>query len=177
MLQRMAAIHDKKNEDYASAEDPFSNFRFAAQLVSMFSDPIDQVFACQIAIKLTRLSELSKGKTPKNEAIEDTELDLATYATIWGAMKLEARTLGSTPRKSDPVDALIANLLDPTRSNQTRKAVHAEHKPSDLGTKSARDQALQEIQQRVCVIRKDQSLDGAELDEPVYPTLRLPPGD
>ena len=37
-------------------------------------------------VKIARLSELrGKGKTPNNESIADTHLDLATYATIWGS--------------------------------------------------------------------------------------------
>lgn len=90
MLEKMRAIHQRKNHDYAKDTDPFSNFRQAAILVSWFKDPLDQLFAGLFGIKLARLAELKgSGKTPNNESVFDSHLDLATYATIWGALELE----------------------------------------------------------------------------------------
>jgi hypothetical protein len=85
LLSEMQAMHDRKNEDYASAEDPYSNFKFAGQLGAMFTSPVDIAFAVLIGVKIARLSELSKGKTPKNEAVEDTRLDLSVYSSLWAS--------------------------------------------------------------------------------------------
>lgn len=86
ILAKMATIHDKKSEDYASAENRYSNFEFAARCVSLFTDPLDQVFASLIGVKLARLGELqSSGKTPNHESIQDTRVDLANYAALWAS--------------------------------------------------------------------------------------------
>lgn len=86
LLGQMAAIHDKKNEDYASADNPYSNFELAGALGALFSDPVDVACAVLIGVKIARLAELrGKGKTPNHESVADTHLDLATYAAIWGS--------------------------------------------------------------------------------------------
>ena len=85
LLQTMGQIHDKKSHDYAQKDNPFSNFERAAELVRWFTSPIDQVFAGIIGIKLARLAELSNGKTPNNESIDDTRIDLANYCVLWAA--------------------------------------------------------------------------------------------
>lgn len=86
LLQVMASIHDQKNHDYAQEENPFSNFERASELVKWFTSPIDQVFAGIIGIKLARLAELSNGKTPNNESIDDTRIDLSNYCVLWAAL-------------------------------------------------------------------------------------------
>ena len=89
LLQSMAAIHEKKNEDYASAGDPYSNFKEAGAVAEGFTDPVDKAFAVLIGVKLARLRELKgKGKTPNNESIADTYLDLSTYAALWASYNL-----------------------------------------------------------------------------------------
>jgi hypothetical protein len=83
LLEEARAIHDKKSHDYASDEDRFSSFTRAAEIVSWFKNPIDQVFACMIGIKLARLAELKNGKEPNNESIRDSHLDLFVYSGLW----------------------------------------------------------------------------------------------
>jgi hypothetical protein len=61
LLDRMREVHEKKSHDYATEDNPFSNFEYAAQIVKAFTQPIDQVFAGIIGIKLARISELRKG--------------------------------------------------------------------------------------------------------------------
>lgn len=87
LLDRMRATHDKKSADYASDSDPFSNFRYAAQVAESFTG-VNQVFATLIAVKLARLAQLHGGKVPNNESIEDSHLDLATYCAIWSSYQL-----------------------------------------------------------------------------------------
>lgn len=86
LLEAMQAIHDKKNEDYATADNPYSNFELAGQLGAMFTEPVDIACAVLIGVKIARLAELrGKGKKPNCESIADTHLDLATYSAIWGS--------------------------------------------------------------------------------------------
>lgn len=101
VLSKMAAIHDKKSEDYASAANRYSNFEFAAHCASVFTDPLDQAFAVLIGVKLARLGELcSSGKTPNHESIQDTRVDLANYAALWASYH-------EAPPALDPVNEYI----------------------------------------------------------------------
>lgn len=87
LMQQSIAIHEKKSHDYASEQNPFQNFDYQVIIMGWFKEDADKVFAGIIAQKLARLAELSNGKTPKNEAIEDTELDLITYMGLWMAYR------------------------------------------------------------------------------------------
>lgn len=78
-------IHDKKSQDYANIDDPFSNFKIAVHLVSEFSDSMDQVFVTLIGVKLGRIAELRNGKEPMNESLRDSHLDLINYCALWAA--------------------------------------------------------------------------------------------
>ena len=79
-LQKMKEVHDKKSADYANDNRRYSNFEYAAKFAGV---TVDQVFAVLIGVKEARLLELeSSGKTPLNEAIEDTRLDAAVYAVL-----------------------------------------------------------------------------------------------
>jgi len=79
LLDKMLEIHDRKNSDYASDDDPYSNFKFAAAYAEI---PLYKVYLVIEGIKTARLHQLHKGKTPKNESMDDTYLDKATYAAI-----------------------------------------------------------------------------------------------
>lgn len=85
LIAEMSALHERKNGDYASDGNPYSNFEEAAAVAAGFSG-VDAVFAALIGVKLARLRELtSSGKTPNNESINDTRTDLAMYATLWAS--------------------------------------------------------------------------------------------
>ncbi len=83
-LETMMETHLKKNTDYVGDKGQYFNFEYAAILAEPFTDPVDKVFATMIGIKLARLAVLKdKNIKPKNESIEDTHKDLATYTAIW----------------------------------------------------------------------------------------------
>ena len=83
VLQQMKVIHDKKNHDYAKNTNPFSNFEYASQVAQV---PVYKIFMTMIGIKMARLNELlDSGKTPNNESVQDTFIDLATYSAIMAA--------------------------------------------------------------------------------------------
>jgi hypothetical protein len=86
LIEALAALHDLKSHDYARADNPYSNFQYAATVSEPFADSVDRVFVTQLAIKLARLAELTAaGKTPNNESVQDTRRDLANYALIWAS--------------------------------------------------------------------------------------------
>ena len=111
LLSKIQSIHEKKNEDYTTEGKNYENFERAAIIASWFSDPIDKVFAIHIGTKLARLAALrSQGKKPNNESIDDTFLDLATYAVLW-ASNATYRALtskGSDKNSGSSVSAHIA---------------------------------------------------------------------
>ena len=108
LLAEMSALHAKKNHDYASDADPFSNFRFAAQQAGV--DP-HTVLEVLIGVKTARLRELTgSGKVPNNESERDTRLDRAMYAAIDVALydqeREQARLAAlpaEVPQRSDEV--------------------------------------------------------------------------
>lgn len=101
LLERMKELHDKKSHDYASDENPFGNYHFAGQIAGLFrKNHQDAGFAGRLAEKIYRLANLENGdKSPRNESIEDTELDIAVITVLWMADRYErryARGLGDT---------------------------------------------------------------------------------
>jgi hypothetical protein len=72
----------KKNNDYADA-DALSNFKLAGSIAG-----IGAVKQClsMISVKVARLGVLTSGKTPQNESIADSVLDLANYAFLLHAI-------------------------------------------------------------------------------------------
>lgn len=81
VLQQMEAVHDAKNEDYASGSNPYSNFEGSA---AISGQSVDKVFQTMIGIKMERLKQLvGTGKVPNHESVDDSILDLANYAALW----------------------------------------------------------------------------------------------
>lgn len=85
LLDASKAIHLKKNQDYANDNNPFSNFERSAELISWFNNPTDKSFIALIGTKLARIAELSDGRTPNNESLDDSFLDLVTYCALWAS--------------------------------------------------------------------------------------------
>jgi hypothetical protein len=87
LLKQMGETHDRKNNDYAHDGNPYSNFEEAAATAGV---SVDQVFAVLIGIKLARLKALMlSGKTPNNESVLDSKLDLSVYAALWTSYGME----------------------------------------------------------------------------------------
>lgn len=93
LLETMGDIHDKKSHDYASNDNPYGNYHFAGKVSSLFAhSPEDAGFAGRIAEKVFRLANLERSsKTPSNESIEDTEVDIAVITLLWMADRRERR--------------------------------------------------------------------------------------
>lgn len=85
VLQEMAELHRSKNHDYANEDEPLANFILQAEITGL---SVDMVFFNAISIKAARLKELvGKGKEPKNEAVEDTIMDMAVYSALWASWR------------------------------------------------------------------------------------------
>jgi hypothetical protein len=87
LLSAIRALHDRKHQDYAQPENPYSNFEFAALVSQGFTDPMDRVFATLCAVKMARLQELTRPDAgpPNHESVQDTRRDLANYACLWAS--------------------------------------------------------------------------------------------
>lgn len=103
MLERMASIHDKKSNDYASNADPYANYKFAGLLSKLFDNPDDAGFIGRIAEKLFRLANIeNNNKSIQNESIEDTEIDIAVITLLWLTSRQERRLVEPDGRPSNP---------------------------------------------------------------------------
>jgi hypothetical protein len=75
ITEQMYALTYAKNSDYASDEDPFANFRTFGELGILV----------RMSDKFARLKTLlidKKEVVVSDETVEDTILDLATYAAL-----------------------------------------------------------------------------------------------
>lgn len=104
LMDSIKELHDKKNHDYATEDNPYSNFEVAALLVNLFTDSVDQVFAGRIGDKLARLGQLLSGKEPNFESVEDTMKDITTLCAIWTARYIDykPKTTDSIPIEERP---------------------------------------------------------------------------
>jgi hypothetical protein len=78
-FEKCKSLLTSKKHDYSKVTDEFSNFKFSADIAKV--KPEQSMFIL-VGTKVARLSELIAGKTPKNEAVEDTIIDLINYLVI-----------------------------------------------------------------------------------------------
>ena len=78
VLKVLGDLHDKKQTDYGTDEDPFHNVRASQEW------GIAPWIGCMIRAtdKVRRLQTFAKKGTLGNEGVEDAFLDLAVYAVI-----------------------------------------------------------------------------------------------
>lgn len=85
ILERSKAIHLKKRADYATdpTANPFENFDRSNLIAEWFPQDYKS-FAVLIGTKLARLASLLVSrKTPNNESLDDSFLDLITYCALF----------------------------------------------------------------------------------------------
>ena len=78
LLKEIAELHDRKNNDYATNQDPFSNFRECER----FGVPAWKGVLVRMSDKVVRIFNLIDKGTTKNESIEDSFMDLSVYSLI-----------------------------------------------------------------------------------------------
>lgn len=74
----MKAMHDKKQQDYGRANDPFANVRSTEE----WGQPAWVGAMIRATDKMRRLQKVAAGGTLANEGVEDSFMDLAVYAII-----------------------------------------------------------------------------------------------
>lgn len=85
-LERLSALSTaaletarKKNEDYATDDDPFKNFRAA----ETYGVPVERAMLVRMSDKMARISNLlDRPASVEDESILDTCSDLSNYALI-----------------------------------------------------------------------------------------------
>ena len=94
LLEQAHITHEKKSHDYASTANPCGNYHFAGLLANLFRHSShDAGFVGRIGEKIYRLANLeNSAKTPKNESIEDTELDILVITGLWMADRRDRRS-------------------------------------------------------------------------------------
>jgi hypothetical protein len=78
ILEEMEAMHRNKGSDYGEDEDIFSNIRQASD----WGIPSWVGSMIRAGDKVARLKSASTGRDLKNESVEDSFIDLASYAII-----------------------------------------------------------------------------------------------
>ena len=108
-------LHNLKQADYASKDDPFKNVRASedfgiAGWIGALARGND---------KMKRLQKVAKGGTLANESVEDSMLDLAVYVIISLCLYREQKTVVPNP---------IAHYLNsPTLPHKDSMFVPLEH--------------------------------------------------
>jgi hypothetical protein len=78
LLDELLNMHNNKNHDYATDDDPLSNLRGAARLGV---NPVTGVII-RLSDKWARIEQLAAGKVPKNESLRDSLMDNAAYSLL-----------------------------------------------------------------------------------------------
>ncbi len=78
VLKEMGDTHDRKQQDYGTDGDPFANLRASADFGVR---PWVGAYV-RLNDKITRVKSFIRKGTLANESIEDSLLDIATYAAI-----------------------------------------------------------------------------------------------
>lgn len=95
---RCISILNKKSFDYSSKDNRYSNFQIAREWSEKYLTANHEInivdpkmsFLILLGTKIARLTELlESGKTPNNESIEDSTLDLMNYRLLLEGFILE----------------------------------------------------------------------------------------
>jgi hypothetical protein len=90
IFKKCHKITISKRHDYTSSADNHENFKRSAELSSWFRNEQDKAYVILIGTKLARLSTLlSDERSPNNESIDDTFMDLINYCALWCERRTE----------------------------------------------------------------------------------------
>lgn len=78
VLQEAGRLHDLKQADYGTNEDPFANVRASEDF------GVDGWIGCMMRAndKMKRIQKASRGHELRNESLRDSLLDLVNYSAI-----------------------------------------------------------------------------------------------
>ena len=88
VLEELASMHERKGNDYGTSQDPLANVRASEH----WGVPDWVGSLIRGHDKVIRLQNAAKGSTLVNEGIEDSLLDLASYAIIALVLYREGKT-------------------------------------------------------------------------------------
>jgi len=77
LLDELAALHSRKNHDYASSNEPLANLRMS----EAFGIPAWKGTLVRMSDKWGRIVQLSQ-KAPLNESLRDSLIDLSVYSLL-----------------------------------------------------------------------------------------------
>ena len=94
VLDRISKLHKNKSADYGSETDPLANIRSGAEFVG-----IEPWRGCMVRIcdKMQRLKTFCRTGKLVHEGVEDTLMDLASYAIVAMVLFNEERKGDDTP--------------------------------------------------------------------------------
>lgn len=78
MTAHMRRLIETKGNDYAN-DDRLANFKVSAETIGTSAEVVCLTL---IAVKVSRIANLIRGKKPDNESVRDSVLDLANYAIL-----------------------------------------------------------------------------------------------
>lgn len=88
MVETMRSIMLKKGNDYSNV-DRLSNFKYGGGIIGISPE---QHCLALIATKVARLGNLlSSGKTPDNESVDDSIVDMANYSLLLSMIVADSR--------------------------------------------------------------------------------------
>lgn len=99
ILEELKAIHDMKNEDYSSDNNPLGNF----EMCELAGIPMWKGIVVRLTDKMARILSFAKKEEfkVKDENLEDTLKDLAVYSILCLIAWRKRNEKGSLPSRTD----------------------------------------------------------------------------
>lgn len=115
-LKKLGRLHDRKQADYGTHEDPFANVRASEDF------GIPAWVGCMVRAndKIRRIQTYSKGADLRCESVEDSLQDLAVYAVI-ALCLLKEEDMRS--ELSELAEMAYTEMTDGTSGDREREAV------------------------------------------------------
>lgn len=107
LFTRCVDMLRNKSNDYAEGQDAFLNFKTAAQIAGISPE---QTLLTLLGMKMSRLTQLvSKGKSAKNESVEDTLLDIINYVVLLRGMMKEQESSSPQTNSAPSSEQILSN--------------------------------------------------------------------
>jgi hypothetical protein len=96
LIEEIRELHEKKNKQYATSDDPLGNFRRTGKIIAKMLKPgLDPTLASCLAFMSKQVDGVyeifGEAKTDTIDSLEDKLLDIAVYSIIAMIMVRESR--------------------------------------------------------------------------------------
>jgi hypothetical protein len=113
LIEEIRELHEKKNKQYATSDDPLGNFRRTGKIIAKMLKPgLDPTLASCLAFMSKQVDGVyeifGEAKTDTVDSLEDKLLDIAVYSIIAMILVRESRMTPTAPGVYVP-----DNRLDP----------------------------------------------------------------